>query len=262
MASGLGSCIGFLVNINENHWITVIIDFESSTIFYEYPLITASQVRIGKLKVMVDVIDPHLNQNSILASKVDVDLPILTANNQELEKSSTLVKLSLTMHESETLAILFKKKPHTKESCQLAQEYQEMADQRQQMVVREENKKKQQKHCQQQCQDKIVRGEQSPGGTKWNLKNYQDPIKLQENQKDLIIFKGLAQSTVKGWINHIGKPRWVHAAVHMAELGNHQGHLKGGTKGILMNYPAVEQVIIKCLEGLWEGGVMLTLVTI
>ncbi|KAG2055888.1 hypothetical protein BDR06DRAFT_981631 [Suillus hirtellus] len=116
MASGLGSCIGFLVNINENHWVAIIIDFESSTIFYgdsiytkpptgflavlhwwthhhtgqhfekksliithqkdsfscgllsfnalahhvlpsEYPLITASQVRIGRLKVMLDVID-------------------------------------------------------------------------------------------------------------------------------------------------------------------------------------------------------------
>jgi hypothetical protein len=34
MASGIGSCIGFLVNINENHWVAVVIDFESSTIFY------------------------------------------------------------------------------------------------------------------------------------------------------------------------------------------------------------------------------------
>jgi hypothetical protein len=56
------------------------------------------------------------------------------------------------------------------EGWQQAQEYQEMADQRQQIVVREENKKRQQKHHQQQHQDKIVRGEQSPGGTKQNLK--------------------------------------------------------------------------------------------
>ncbi|KAG2748080.1 hypothetical protein P692DRAFT_20735450 [Suillus brevipes Sb2] len=128
MASGIGSCIGFLVNINENHWVAVVIDFKSSTIFYgdsiytkpptgflavlhwwthhhtgqhfeeksliithqtdsfscgllsfnalahhilpsEYPLITASQVRIGRLKVMLDVIDRHLNQVCSLAEK-------------------------------------------------------------------------------------------------------------------------------------------------------------------------------------------------
>ncbi|KAG1768439.1 hypothetical protein EV702DRAFT_1203278 [Suillus placidus] len=138
MALGLGSCIGFLVNINENHWVAVVIDFESSTIFYgdsiytklptgflavlhwwthhhtgqhfeeksliithrkdsfscgllsfnalahhvlpsEYPLIMALQVRIGRLNVMLDVIDRHLNQNSALAGKVD--LPIPTTNN-------------------------------------------------------------------------------------------------------------------------------------------------------------------------------------
>lgn len=53
---------------------------------------------------------------------------------------------------------------------QQAQEYQEIADQRRKIVVREENKKRQQKHRQQQRDDEIARGEQSPGGTKQNLK--------------------------------------------------------------------------------------------
>lgn len=53
-------------------------------------------------------------------------------------------------------------------------------------------------------------------------------------QKDPIIFKGLARSTVEGWIDRVEKPRWTDAAIHMAELGNHQGHSKGGTKGILV----------------------------
>jgi hypothetical protein len=34
MASGLSSCIGFLVNVHGNHWVAVIINFEFSTIFY------------------------------------------------------------------------------------------------------------------------------------------------------------------------------------------------------------------------------------
>lgn len=126
MASGLSSCIGFLVNVHGNHWAAVVINFESSTIFYgdsiykkpptgflaalhwwthhhtgqhfkeesliithqqdsfscgllsfnalahhvlpsEYPLILASQVRNGRLKVMLDVIDRHLDQARSLA---------------------------------------------------------------------------------------------------------------------------------------------------------------------------------------------------
>ncbi|KAG1749221.1 hypothetical protein EDB19DRAFT_1825476 [Suillus lakei] len=47
-------------------------------------------------------------------------------------------------------------------------------------------------------------------------------------KKDPIIFKGLARSTVEGWIDCAGKPKWTEAALHMAELGNHQGHSNGG----------------------------------
>jgi hypothetical protein len=53
-------------------------------------------------------------------------------------------------------------------------------------------------------------------------------------KKDPVIFKGLAHSTVEGWIDRTGKPRWTEAALCMAELGNHQGHSNGGRKGIFV----------------------------
>ncbi|KAG2748079.1 hypothetical protein P692DRAFT_20691496, partial [Suillus brevipes Sb2] len=81
-------------------------------------------------------------------------------------------------------------------------------------------------------------------------------------KKDPVIFKGLAHSTVEGWIDRTGKPRWTEAALRMAELGNHQGHSNGGQKGIFTNYLDVEKAIIKHLEVLHDNGAVLTVITI
>ncbi|KAG1738087.1 uncharacterized protein EDB91DRAFT_1289558 [Suillus paluster] len=81
-------------------------------------------------------------------------------------------------------------------------------------------------------------------------------------KKDLVTFKGLARSTVKGWIDCSGKPKWTEAAIRMANLGNHQGHSNGGKKGIFMKYPAAEKAIVKRLEALRDAGAVLTLITI
>jgi hypothetical protein len=62
-------------------------------------------------------------------------------------------------------------------------------------------------------------------------------------KKDPTIFKGLARSTIEGWIDRSGKPRWTDAAVRMAELGNHQGHSKGGKRGILVRMLTIQLVI-------------------
>lgn len=53
-------------------------------------------------------------------------------------------------------------------------------------------------------------------------------------KKDSVTFKGLARSTVEGWIDRSGKPKWTEAAIWMANLGNHQGHSNGGKKGIFI----------------------------
>lgn len=64
----------------------------------------------------------------------------------------------------------------------------------------------------------------------WSLSHLVQYLK----RKDPVIFKGLARSTVEGWIDRTGKPRWTEAALRMAELGNHQGHSNGGWKGIFV----------------------------
>jgi hypothetical protein len=51
-----------------------------------------------------------------------------------------------------------------------AREYQEMADQRRKMLVREENKKRQRRHRERLRDVEIARGERTPRGTKRNLK--------------------------------------------------------------------------------------------
>ncbi|KAG2130967.1 uncharacterized protein EDB93DRAFT_1108194 [Suillus bovinus] len=71
-------------------------------------------------------------------------------------------------------------------------------------------------------------------------------------KKDLATFKGLAKSTVEGWIDHSGKPKWTEAAIRMTNLGNHQGHSNG----------AAEQAIIKQLQALHDARAVLTLITI
>ncbi|KAG1872305.1 hypothetical protein DFJ58DRAFT_652248 [Suillus subalutaceus] len=125
LSSGLGpSCIGFLVNVNRNHWVAVIVNFNSRSILYgdslnqeppndmlailhwwmhhhtghrfttrsleityqkdafscgllsfnalahhflpmEYPLIAVSNVRNGRLKILLDIIDQHLDQAGV-----------------------------------------------------------------------------------------------------------------------------------------------------------------------------------------------------
>ncbi|KAG1724691.1 uncharacterized protein EDB91DRAFT_1035429, partial [Suillus paluster] len=121
LLSGLGHCIGFLINVNRNHWVTVIINFKSHSILYsdslnqeplndmltvlhwwmyhhtghqfttrplaityqkdafscgllsfnalthhclstEYPLIALSHVRNGRLEILLDIINHHLDQ--------------------------------------------------------------------------------------------------------------------------------------------------------------------------------------------------------
>jgi hypothetical protein len=49
-------------------------------------------------------------------------------------------------------------------------------------------------------------------------------------------FSKISQSTIEGWIDRSNpdKPNWSHAALKMAELGNHQGHPNGGCRGALV----------------------------
>ena len=53
-------------------------------------------------------------------------------------------------------------------------------------------------------------------------------------------FLNISHNTIDGWIDRQGaKPRWSDAALRMAELGNHQGHSKGGRKSILVRLPGL-----------------------
>lgn len=53
--------------------------------------------------------------------------------------------------------------------------------------------------------------------------------------KDPVIFEHLSRGTVDGWINRSeDKPRWSDATLRRAENGNHQGHINGGRRGVLV----------------------------
>jgi hypothetical protein len=58
-----------------------------------------------------------------------------------------------------------------------------------------------------------------------------------------VTFKGLARSTVEGWIDCSGKLKWTEAAIQMANLDNHQGHSNGGKKEIF-----IRAINTACLE--------------
>ncbi|KAF7344777.1 DDE superfamily endonuclease [Mycena venus] len=82
-------------------------------------------------------------------------------------------------------------------------------------------------------------------------------------QKNFETFKGLAYSTVWGWIDHSGdKPRWSDRTIARAEAGNFQGRPNGGRRGVLAGHPDVADLITNRVTSLRDAGAPVTLVTV
>ncbi|KAG2073052.1 hypothetical protein BDR04DRAFT_1152684 [Suillus decipiens] len=129
------------------------------------PVPDSSTVHGSETSITLDKKKPHIKQSHQSAIHNAIE-------DQKAGHAHGLMRFLKPCTHEELHAQLTMVKAKLDEGWQQAQEYEEMADQRQKMVVREENERRQQKHCQQQHDDEIARGEQSPGGTKQNLKRH------------------------------------------------------------------------------------------
>lgn len=63
-------------------------------------------------------------------------------------------------------------------------------------------------------------------------------IVAMAKQMDPVVFDGLHQTTVDGWINCSGeRPHWKDSVLRKIDQGNDPGHNKGGSQGVLVCAP-------------------------